>query len=680
MEIFNLISILTGVLIVICIVLLTLLGIRLRYDLYKKIKDITKNTSLKFHATIEEKYKKASSQSEYINTIAIIDSEYQSQDMDFLKLKIQLDQAEGITKILPNLLIALGLIGTFLGITSNLANISNIITNSDLKHPDAVAKLLEGLKLPLRDMGVAFSTSLFGLLCGSAFTCVNTLWNTSKAKYQLISNLEDYLDNSFKKESTRLDKAIIEMAAKQNEFLERFHENVTKAIESSFGKAANQIADECGRINKIAENVYTNFSNAASTISTGASIFKDTAQSLDSQSEIIAESLYEFKSGVGIFNIAANRLENNTIIQNLDRVLGELNINQQAFANSTQILQDSLIDITTSNQTAAQLAQQVYQTWQDSTTQIVTAAKTIDAGAIIFQTAATSLEGQTQTVIGLMPELKNGVDTFASAANKVKTNNIVKHLNTLVENLSNTQAAFTNSTQILTTGLGATIANNQEATKLASQIYQGLGESTEGIQLGAKNLLDAAKIIQDSQLGIELNKAATEFSNSTEIFNQAANNLQPVAANLEPAITSIDRAVNSLQEVGSEVVSLSKNTAQASESTQTAITGFDQNYQQVLNNTELSIQELGKTNRSNWHSLIDILEKKLQADRSQNLESIEAMKEHFIKMSLPDPESLARLLTILEKLENVLNTNQSSNYLSTNGSRQSGLFGFQKRN
>jgi hypothetical protein len=678
MEVFNLIQIATWISILICVVVFATLAIILRLVLYARIKGINKDKTPEVFKLIEEKYKSASEKSEYVNTIAIIDSEYQRQIIDFWKFKIQFDRAEAITKVVPNLLIAFGLIGTFIGITSNLANISNIIT-VDSNDPK-VGELLKQLKLPLRDMGVAFSTSLFGLLFGSILTSVNTVWNTSIVKYQLISSLEDHLDNIFDKGSTRLDKAIEKMAIKQEDFLKHFHNNVGQVLQDTFGKAANQIADECGRINQIAENVYTNFSNAAGTISTGASTFQYAAKSLESQTATFAVSLHEFKSGVETFNIAANRLENNNIIQNLDRVLTELNTNQQAFANSTQILQDSLIGITTTNQTAAQLAQQVYETWQDSTTQILTASETIGAGAIIFQKAATSLEGQTQTVIGLMPELKNGVDTFASAANKVKTNNIVKHLNTLVETLSNTQAAFTNSTQILTTGLGATIANNQEATKLASQIYQGLGESTEGMQLGAKNLLDAAQIIQDSQLGIELNKASTEFTNSTEIFSRAANNLQPVAANLEPAIVSIDRAINSLQQVGSEVVSLSKNTAQASESTQTAITGFDRNYQQVLNNTESSIQDIGKTNRSNWDSLIDILEKKLQTDRSQNLQSIEAMKEHFIKMSLPDPESLARLLTILEKLENVLNTNQSNDSLASNENRKSGFFGISQRN
>jgi predicted transcriptional regulator len=666
----------------------------LRLSLHKKLQEINNRISRLLVSGEEEgiqpeivkrlrtRYQNASQKLEHVNTLALIDSIYKDEQLRFSSFKIQFDRADAITRALPNLLIAFGLIGTFLGITSNLTNISEIVTGFSGKNQD-ISGLVQKLQSPLKDMGIAFSSSLFGLFFGSILTIANTILNTSIAKNQLIASLEDYLDNIYKptvEGNTRLDTAIDRMVKQQEEFLTRFRENVGATLETSFGKAANQIAKECSKINQIAENVYTNFSNAAGTISTGASTFEYAAKSLESQTQTFAESLHEFKNGVETFTIAANRLENNTIVQNLDRVLSDLNINQQAFTNSTQILQNSLIGITTTNQTAAQLAQQVYETWQDSTTKIVAAAETIGAGSIIFQKAANSLEGQTESVIQLMPELKNGVETFVSAANKVKTNNIVKHLNTLVENLSITQAEFTNSTQILTSGLGDTIANNQQSTKLATQIYQGLGASTQSMQLGANNLLNAAQIIQDSQLGIELNKASTEFSNSTEIFSQAAKNLQPVTAKLEPAIASIDRAINSLQQVGSEVVSLSKNTAQASESTQTAILGFDRNYRQVLTNTESSIQDLGKINRSNWHSLIDVIEQKLQTDRSQNLQSIEAMKEHFIKMSLPDPESLARLLTILEKLENVLNSNQSNDSLTGNGNRKSGIFGISQRN
>jgi exonuclease VII small subunit/HAMP domain-containing protein len=673
MEIFNLIPVTTWLSIVFLLLLSIVVGV-LRISLYNRLQEINKLVTQLSNGEpkgkqpyivnrLEKRYGKASEKLEYVNTIALIDNIYKDETISYCMAKIQYDRADGITKALPNLLIAFGLIGTFLGITSNLTNISEIVTGFSDSSGN-ITGLVQKLQKPLQDMGIAFSASLVGLSFGSVLTIVNTIWNTSIAKHQLIASLEDYLDNIYKqtiKGHTRLDEAINRMVNKQQEFLTRFHENIGATLERSFGRAENQIAEECSRINQIAENVYTNFSNAAGTMSTGASTFQYAANSLEQQTNTLGHSLNQFQGGVATFNVAANKLEQNNIIQNIDRVLAELNATQQAFASSTQTLQDSLIGITESNQTAAQLAQQVYETWQDSTTQIVAASETIGAGAIIFQKATTSLEEQSQTITYLIPQLKTGVDTFVAAANKVKTNNIIKHLNTLVENLGVTQSAFASSTETLATGVEGILSSHQQATQIAEQVYQGLEKTTNSIQSGANNFVNAAQIIRDSSLANDLDSVANkwqnaqaEFTNSTTIFSQATKNLQPVAAQLEPAITSIDRAVNSLQQVGVEVVSLSQHNVQVSESTQNAIDGFNRNCLKVLNNTDLSIQDLGTTNKSNWQSLVNILEPKIQTDR----------------------ESLQRLLAIIEKLDKIVSNIDNAG----NGSRSSGLQGRSKNN
>ena len=196
------------------------------------------------------------------------------------------------------------------------------------------------------------------------------------------------------------------------------------------------------------------------------------------------------------------------------------------------------------------------------------------------------------------------------------------------------------------------MSSHHQNNQTAERVYQGLEQTTSSIQSGANNFMNAAQIIRDSSLATDLNSVAnkwqnaqSEFTNSTTIFSQASKNLQPVTAKLEPAITAIDRAVSSLQQVGSEVANLSKNNVQVSESTQTAIDGFNRNYLKVLNNTDLSIQDLGTINRSNWQSLVNILEPKIQADR----------------------ESLQRLLTVIEKLEKIISNIENINSRDLSG-------------
>jgi uncharacterized protein YbjQ (UPF0145 family) len=620
MQFLTLIPAETKLSILFCVILPAIAVLFLRGILHNRLKEMNSRiTRLSFDEEegiqppivqkLKTRYEKASKKLEHVNTVALIDSIYKDETLSYLGINIQFDRAEAITKVLPNLLIAFGLIGTFFGITNNLNNISTTITSFGQNSSDLLG-LVQGLKQPLQDMGVAFSTSLFGIFFGSILTIANTLWNTSVAKYNLLASLEDYLDNIYKPEvegDTRLDKAIDRMVDEQKQFLLRFHQNVAQAVEASFGKAAMQIADECAKINKIAEYVYTNFANAAGTISTGATTFEQAANSLKSQNQTLADSLREFKSGVEVFKIAANQIEQNNIVQNLDRIVGELNTSQQAFANSTQTLESSLVGISSSNQTAAELAKNIYLTWQTSTAQMSDAAETIGAGAIIFQQSTTALETQTQTIGELMPQLKSGVKSFVTAANKVKGNNIIQNLDAVVANLSTTQQAFTESTQTLATGVKDIVSNNQQATQLAQKVYQELEMSTTRIQQGANSFVDAARIVRDSSLAIDLNTAAkswqtaqAEFTNSTAVFSRASEKMQP-------AIAVIDKAATGLQQFGKEVVTLSNNTVKMSESTQIAVANLDRNHQQLLDSNKLSIQNLSEISKSNWQELRNIL-------------------------------------------------------------------------
>ncbi len=665
---------------ILTLVIVTLAVLFLRRSLYKKLEEINKridrllaagNTEGKQPQIIDrlkKRYKQASQKLEHVNTIALIDSVYKDETISYGGVERQFDWVDGITRVVPNLLIAAGLIGTFLGITGNLTNISTIITGLNQSNFD-MGGLAEGLQQPLRDMGVAFSTSLFGLILGSILTIANTVWNTSIAKYQLISGLEDYLDNIYKptvEGNTRLDRAIERMVEQQQEFLLRFHDNVGQALESSFGKAAIQIADECSRINKIAETVYTNFANAAGTISTGATTFEYAANSLKSQNQTLSDSLREFKGGVETFKIAANQIEQNNIIQNLDRILGELNTSQQAFTQSTKTLEGSLVGITSSNQTAAELAEKVYQSLHTSITCMDNASVTIDRGANIFSQAVVSLEAQTQTISSLLPQFQSGVDTFVLGADKVENNSIVQNLDRVLVNLNTHEKAFSKSARSFGSSIESMIGSNQKAAQLAQQVYERW--QTSSTQIEAASLTIGAASVTIGSSAVTFEQAATTieeqtkswqtaqvtFANSTAVFSQASEKMQPVVAKLEPAITSINRSISGLQQFGEEVVTLSQNTLQVSESTRATVADIDRNYHKVLNSTELSVQNLGEINQSSWQELRNILNHRIEADNQRSDRSIESLKEYITQMSLNERESLSKLLATIDKLESRL--------------------------
>ena len=172
MEFFTLIPLETKIAILVLVILPAIAVIFLRLILHKRLQKINHLISRLLSGSdaegiqppiverLRERYKQASKKLEHVNTIALIDSIYKEERVRFLFFKIECDRAEGITRVLPNLLIAFGLIGTFWGITNNLNSISTAITVSS-QNNDAMIGSLQGLKQPLQNMGTAFSARSF---------------------------------------------------------------------------------------------------------------------------------------------------------------------------------------------------------------------------------------------------------------------------------------------------------------------------------------------------------------------------------------------------------------------------------------------------------------------------------------------------------------------------------------
>jgi hypothetical protein len=601
---------------------------------------------------LKDRYGNSSQRLEQVNTIALIETVYQNEKMNFFGFRVEYDLADGLTRAAPNLLIAFGLLGTVWGIAGNLADISATLAS---QKGGNITDIMQEFKGPLSSMGTAFYTTLLGLALSSILTFVNIRWNTSLSKERLIASLEDYLDNIYKptiEGDTRLDKIIDRMVIQQEKILSNvlggFLEGVRVTFEDSFTKATNQIVQECNKTNQIAQYVYTGLAKASEVISSGANTFQEAANITDANSKVLvnstnsfkssigtfqdttnqiektivqncqkmlsefsagqksitfsnealqvaltdvllcnkevttlvqkthehlhnstgaivtaseemhtgaiafressailnaqtktaAESATEFHASVGKFAAAANQIEKNNIIKNLDRVLEDLAINQVSFTDSTKILQTSLADITSSNTTAAVLAQKVYECWQDSTDQIFEASKAINTSTTVFQSSMTALNGQVQTVTALMPEFATGLGEFAAAANKVKTNNILKHLNTLVDNLSTTQSAFTASTKTLAGSVESLSNNHQQASQIAERVYNGIEKTVLSVQFGSQNFMNATQQFADSSIAMINNQQ--QVIQSFERLEKAANSIQSGSQHL----AEISRTLN----------------------------------------------------------------------------------------------------------------------------------------
>lgn len=107
----------------------------------------------------------------------------------------RLDEGRELARYFVGLLIFLGLLGTFWGLSRTIGSVSDVISSLSVgAGADAAAmfeRLKTGLELPLGGMGTAFSTSLFGL-AGSLVLGFLDL-QASQAQNAFYNELEEWL-------------------------------------------------------------------------------------------------------------------------------------------------------------------------------------------------------------------------------------------------------------------------------------------------------------------------------------------------------------------------------------------------------------------------------------------------------------------------------------------------------
>ncbi len=91
-------------------------------------------------------------------------------EKELVKADIRLNNRHTLPQHITNLLVGMGLLGTFIGLLATLADIAALISSFatlDMKAADPVEvfrTLVERMRAPMYSMGIAFSASLYGLL------------------------------------------------------------------------------------------------------------------------------------------------------------------------------------------------------------------------------------------------------------------------------------------------------------------------------------------------------------------------------------------------------------------------------------------------------------------------------------------------------------------------------------
>ncbi len=107
---------------------------------------------------------------------------------------------ERFVKTSVSLMIILGLVGTFFGLTISISKLVTLL-GQDVEQALAInASITDSLINALSGMSVAFVTSLFGISASIIMTLFNLFFNAPDKRISLMAQIEEYLDNRLFKE------------------------------------------------------------------------------------------------------------------------------------------------------------------------------------------------------------------------------------------------------------------------------------------------------------------------------------------------------------------------------------------------------------------------------------------------------------------------------------------------
>jgi methyl-accepting chemotaxis protein len=545
---------------VIFVIIPTLAAVYLRYSLYKHLTDsATKVTRLltsesrgqqpKIVDNLEIRFREARGKLEQVNTMALIDGVYSQEKFTCFGRSLRCEQWDYFCQNLPNLLLAFGLLGTFLGITLNLSNISQTldINQSLAQDSDTLTEIIKKLQTPLQSMGIAFITSLTAIFCSSLLIIVNLRCNTNLAKSLLISSLEDYLDNVFQrniKGASRIDIAIDRMVKQQEEFLTRFHEKVGQVLESTIGNAANKIVTANQNFQNNVDNLVSRFQDVSGSLVLSTNSWQKSTSTLKEQIKIITqivpqveESSRKLENGSTIFQLAANKIEQSKFSENLENITSDLATTQKAFSQSTAFLGNQVVKITESHDRSVKLAEQVYNQLQQASEKLqYSALGFVEASQVIQQTDfADKLASATKELTAIPQQFTESTAILHQSSQEISNaiasiENSTQGINKLIEQVNNLNQYSTTVLNSTEKQIVNQITNSQNINTELTKIVNTLQKHQQGIDRGLENLG-----------GRLLTSFEKETGNNVRELRQLTNHLNTIPSEISKLISSIQQ-------------------------------------------------------------------------------------------------------------------------------------------
>jgi methyl-accepting chemotaxis protein len=572
------------------------------------------------------RYSEVSLKTDRVNTIALVEVVYAEQRIRWPFGKISLERIDAYTRVLPNLLLSVGLIGTFYGITTNLVSLSGIINSTEASD---ISELVAALKSPLEGMGIAFISSLEALGASAFLVIINLSWNIGTQKNDLLNGFEDYLDNIYQPSlngDSKLDKSIDRMTDMFDKFLIGFGESIKSAVETALQDKIKEISNAYTKVSAAALKTYSHLDDASGKISQGADRIQSSALVLNQAVKEIHDSSFAqslskttsaMRATVTEFDISSQRLSKT--VESTEKLFAESGV---SFSNAIDKLvstQDGFVSSIESLNYAANTVKGSTLGFQVAATELQQAAQSIKESEFV-QSLAAATSGLNNTVGEFQSSSKNLADTISGIHNFMDESN--SHFASQLIELGAIQSSFTSSSknldktvsslrhslessflnkieEISTSYMGIATLAGQTYVKL-DKISDTMAESATGLQSSSLIFKESAQILAKADFDRSFESFTTAASTmqecingSNNLFTQSIADLAQVQSNFAKSSSGLDASVSTLhQTLGSLMTDGIQKISTSYEGITTLASQTYQRLDEVFGNMDSSVKNI----------------------------------------------------------------------------------------
>lgn len=275
---------------------------------------------------ISEEFKRSASKgTENINTEVLMAKH----------LRNRLNVNEKALHLFPASSIALGLLGTFLGLTVSI-NSTNTVLESGV---NSMEIFLSRMEIPLQGMASAFWTSIFGVIMSLILNYIIQL--TKKEKENFYDLFEDYLDNILYSEHAF---SFVTQFERFNDVIKGSMIDLTKEIRVLFKEGIDEL------VNNINKNT-VDMTESAKVLAIYTKDLELVISSLNNSVDNFKAPIDKFKGSIDDFNITTEKLEfiMNTSINKLSdkmdvlaEVLNKLDMSMDGQKEVIEVVNDEI--------------------------------------------------------------------------------------------------------------------------------------------------------------------------------------------------------------------------------------------------------------------------------------------------------------------------------------------------